>query len=145
MTQLGLKSVMPKPGNPTATGEALDMVKSVTPLAMMADSLKDALEAMLDFMGQFLGLGEGKGGSVTVNKDFGLSLLNGADLTFLLQAVNTGQISRITFLRECLRRGVLMDDLDPEEEIERIEDEMPEPVTVPLEEDDNEPDDEDAA
>jgi len=132
MQSMGVQLMLPTPGSQTATGKALDAAAAATPLAMMANSLKDALEMVIDFMNQFMGAPAGTAGSVNVNTDFGLSLLNGADLTFLLNAVNTGQISRQTFLAECVRRNVLMEGIDPEEEAERIETEMPEPLTLPV-------------
>lgn len=143
MRVLGLELMLPKTGNPTATGEAIDAAKSQTPLAQMANNLKESLERMAYFMGLYINLaGEF---TVNVNTDYGLSLLNQADLTLLLQAVNTGQLSRQTFLKELIRRNVLMDDLDIDDEIERIKDEEPEPISLPLnlEDDDEDEDDED--
>ena len=57
---------------------------------------------------------------------YGVGLLKQVDLDFLLKSVNTGQISRATFLSEVKRRGVLMDDFSIEDEMERIEDDLPE-------------------
>ena len=124
MAVLGLQLMMPKPGTATATGEALDTAKANTPLAMIANSLKDSLETALGYMAQYMGLDEG--GSVAVNTDFGVNLLGQADLQFLLNARNTGQISHATFIKECKRRNVLMDGIDAEDEQERLEDEIPE-------------------
>jgi len=39
----------------------------------------------------------------------------------LLMAVNTGKLSRETFLEEMKRRGMLREDLDTEEEMDRID------------------------
>lgn len=131
MVELGYEPMIPRPGNPTATGKAIDDGKANTPLRDMAFSLKDALEMALDFMGQFAGREPDTSGSVNVNTDYGLSIVDGEDLDFLLKAVNTGRISMETFHKECIRRGVLMEGLDTEDELERIADEMPEPVVVP--------------
>ncbi len=137
MVTLGVELTWkPTNNNTGATGAALDHGKVTTPLAMMANSLKDALEQALKFMAKYKGGDEG--GSVEVNKDFGVSLLGQGDLTFLLNAVNTGQISHETFIKECIRRGIFMDDLDPEDEAERIKDEAPEPIELPgLDEDED--------
>ncbi|ANL84662.1 DUF4055 domain-containing protein [Rhizobium phaseoli] len=121
MQTQGLELLTPKPGSQTATGEAIDQAKMNSPLAMMADNLKDALEQAFGFMGEYEGLGKDTGGSITVNTDFGITLRDATDLTTLLAAVNAGQISRETFIKELIRRGVLMGDIDPEEEAERIE------------------------
>lgn len=143
MQALGLELMIPKTGAPTATGEAIDAAKSQTPLAQMASNLKEALERILYLMALYSG--EETSGTVNVNTDYGLSLLSQADLTVLLQAVNTGQISKHTFLKELVRRNVLMDDLDIDDEIERIKDEEPEPISLPfnLEDDDEESDEDD--
>jgi hypothetical protein len=121
MQTQGLELLTPKPGSQTATGEAIDQAKMNSPLAMMADNLKDALEQAFGYMAEYDGLGKDKGGSITVNSDFGITLRDATDLTTLLAAVNAGQISRETFWKELKRRGVLMDDFDENVEAERIE------------------------
>lgn len=136
MQTMGLELLIPKPGNHTATGAAIDQAKMNSPLAIMADNLKDALEQAFGFMAQYDGLGKDAGGSVTVNTDFGITMRDAADLQALLGAVNAGQISRETFWRELKRRGVLMDDFDPDEEAERIGAEDPALGMMGREEDD---------
>ena len=130
MTVLGIELAWkPVSNNTGATGAAIDHGKMVTPLAMIAASLQDALNKAFGFMAKYKGT-EMSGG-VEVNRDFGASLLGTGDLVFLLNAVNTGQISQETFLKECARRGVLISDLNIEDEIERIKDEAPETVSLP--------------
>lgn len=121
MQTLGLELLIPKPGGQSATGAAIDQAKMNSPLAMMADNLKDALEQAFGYMAEYDGLGEDEGGSVTVNTDFGVTLRDAADLATLLAAVNAGQISRETFWKELKRRGVLMDDFDADEELDKID------------------------
>lgn len=125
MQTLGLELLIPRPGTRTATEDANDKAVMNSLLGMMADGLKDALERCFQFMAEYDGLGKDAGGSLEVNKDFGVSMRDAADLQTLLTAVNAGQISRETFWKELKRRGVLMDDFDPEEEAERIEAEAP--------------------
>ena len=48
-----------------------------------------------------------------------------ADLQTLIAAVNAGHITRETFLKELKRRGVLSDDIVPEDEVARLETEAP--------------------
>jgi hypothetical protein len=118
MQTMGLQLLVSQPGQ-TATGEIRDDAKEMSPLAMMAQALADALETALGFMAQYIGLGADAGGSVEVNTDFGV--VGSADTTTLLSAVNAGQISRLTFWRELQRRAVLADDFDPEAEAQRLE------------------------
>ncbi|MAM60851.1 DUF4055 domain-containing protein [Maritimibacter sp. UBA3975] len=104
----------------SATGEALDAAKETSQLAMMADALKDALEQALIWMGDYGGT-PAEGLAVTVNKDFGVSMLTPQEMQAMLMAVNTGNMSRETFLREMARRGAIRADIDPAEEADRIE------------------------
>jgi len=108
----------------TATGAALDAAKETSGLAMMADSLKDALEQALAWAADYGGLGE-QSITLSVNKEFGVSMMTAQEVTALLSAVNTGNMSRETLIEEMKRRGVLRSDLDTQEEIDRIDAEGP--------------------
>jgi hypothetical protein len=107
----------------SATGEALDAAKETSQLAMMADSLRDALERALGWM--LVYAGQSGTVSVNVNTDFGVSMMTAQELGVMLQAVQTGNLSRATFIGEMVRRGALRSDVKAEEEIERIETEAP--------------------
>lgn len=115
----GLQLLVARPGGQSATGEALDAEKETSTLAMMADALKDALEQAIGWMGEYAG--EAAPVAVTVNTDFGVGLMTPQEMTAMLSAVNSGNLSRETFLREMARRGVIAGDIDPDEEAERIE------------------------
>lgn len=106
----------------SATGATLDAAKETSILAMTADALKDAIEQALAWMCQYGGLGD-VALEVTVNTDFGAGMMTAQELTLLLSAVNTGNMSRETFLRELARRGMVAADLDPDDEADRIESE----------------------
>lgn len=123
MQAMGLQLLIDKPGQ-TATGEVRDDAKENSPLAMMAGALQDALEGAFGFMAQFAKMDPIKGGSLVVNKDFGITS-NTADLQYLTQAAIAGKISRETYWTELQRRGVLSDSFDPEVETTRIQDQAP--------------------
>jgi len=125
MAAMGLELILPKPGNATATGEAIDQAAMHAPLAIMAAALQDALEAAFGFMAEYDGLGDKAGGSLTVNTDFGVSMRDSADLQTLLAARNAGEITREKFLTELKRRGVLSDDTDIAAEVEAAKDDVP--------------------
>ena len=110
-------------GAQSATGEVLDAKKETSTLAMTADALKDALEQALIWMAEYGG--EDVTVEVNVNKEFGTAILTAQDVTALLSAVNTGNLSKATFLREMSRRGFIRDDLNPDEELDAIEGEGP--------------------
>ena len=120
METFGLQLLVSKQGAQSATGEALDAAKETSTLSMTADQLQDALEQALIWMGEFANVDIGEG-AVSVNKEFGVNMMTAQDLTAMLSAVNTGNMSRETFLREMARRGMIRADLDIEEEVERIE------------------------
>ena len=127
MQVLGLELLIPKPGGQSATGEVIDAAKMNTPLAMMATSVKDAIEQMFVYMALFEGETDPDyAGSIIINTDYGVSLRGAQDTQNLIGMYREGLISRETFITEMKRRGILSEDVDPEEEIRRIvEDEMP--------------------
>ena len=117
MQVLGLQLLVA--GTETATGASLDAAKETAPLAMMADNLKDTVEQALKWFTAYQG-GEQEI-TVTVNKDFGVSMLTAQDVTALLTAVNTGLMSKETALKEMARRGFISEDTNIADELERAE------------------------
>lgn len=117
----GLQLLVTKTGNNTATGDTIDDKKSKSTLAMSADDLQDALETAFLWAGQYAGRGDEI--KVQVNKEFEIAAITAHELNALLSAVNTGQISRETFIGELIRRGVISDVIDVADELERIDDE----------------------
>lgn len=118
METFGLQMLTARTNAQSATGEALDANKETSQLAMTADALKDALEQALQWMGLYGGFDAPV--EVEVNKDFGVSFMTAQEVSALLQAVKDGALSRETFVKELIRRGVLRSDLDPDEEADRI-------------------------
>lgn len=119
----GLQLLVAKNGGQSATGEALDAAKETSQLAMIADSLQDALEQALTWALQYAG--ESGEVSVQVNKDFGVGMMGAQELGLMLQAVQTGNLSRTTFLEEMARRGMIRQDIRAEDEISRIQEDGP--------------------
>ena len=91
---------------------------------MIADSLQDALEQALKWMHQLAG-NKDVSVSLRVNKDYGVTMMTAQEFTVMLTAVNTGNMSRETFMQEMARRGMVRADLDIPAELERIEAEAP--------------------
>lgn len=73
----------------------------------------------------------GWGGTVTLNRDFGISPRDAAEVGTLLQMRQQRLITRETFWAELQRRGVLSEEFDPEEEATKLEAEPP-PEANPL-------------
>jgi len=122
MAMLGLQMLMPKNNGRTATADMLDAVKQLTALGMIADSLKDGLEEVLGVMMTFVGQDESAGGTITLNKDFGVNLST-ADMATIIQMANAGMITKETALREAQRRQVISTDIDAEAELEAVDEE----------------------
>jgi hypothetical protein len=118
MQAMGLQLLVSQPGK-TATGEVRDDVKENSRLAQWANALKDGLENALGFMAQLGGIGT-DGGSLVVNTDFGITSRGAADIQGIIAAHAGGLISRETALREFIRRGFISDDMDVEQELERV-------------------------
>jgi hypothetical protein len=117
MQAMGLQLLQAEPSQ-TATGEVRDDVKENSRLGRMADSLKDALENALVFMGM-LG-GQKIDPSVTVNKDFGITARGAVDIQQLIAAYQAGLLSWETVLEEFVRRGFVSDMVSAEDEAERL-------------------------
>ncbi len=117
MQALGMQLLVAQ--SSSATGATLDAAKETSILSMTADQLQDALEQALIWMAQYGGL-DGASIESKVNKDFGAGMMGAQELTLLLTAVNTGNLSRETFLHELARRGMVQSDLNIEDEAERI-------------------------
>lgn len=126
MQTQGLQLLVPQPGGKTATGEVHDDAKENSQLAMMANALGDALEWSFGFMADYMGAGKDKGGSVTVNKDFGILTSAAADIPHILDAFGKNLIDRETAIKELQRRGLVSDTEDAETIIARAEAEAPE-------------------
>lgn len=125
MQAMGLQLLIDGQGAQTATGELRDSEKENSPLAMMATALQDAIEGAFAFMMQYVGETDKAGGSVEVNKDFGITG-SAAELQVLTQAVLGGKLDTATYLAELKRRNVLADDVDAAVVLHRLEQSPPE-------------------
>jgi len=131
METLGLQLTVARVSSESATGAALDAEKETSQLAMTADSLQDALEQAMIYMLQYAGRADVTP-TVTVNKEFAVGMMSAQEMAVLLQAVQSGNMSRETFLRELVRRGMVASDLNPQDEADRIASASPMMVGDPL-------------
>jgi hypothetical protein len=115
----------------TATGAMLDSTKETSTLSMMADNLKDSLEQALKYMAFYAGEPE-QNITVDVNKDFGIIPLTAQEVQVMQNDVQLGLLSKTAYYAERKRRGFLRPDLDPEADMDRIEQEAPELTGEPL-------------
>jgi len=118
MQWMGLQLIMSRTGVSTATGDAIDENKSTSRLRSWADNLKDALEIALGWMADMGGL-SGIDTSVVVHKDF--SVMGHLTFSDVRDMYNSGAISREAYVAEAMRRGILAENFDADDDAELIE------------------------
>jgi len=117
MQTLGLQLLVARAQS--ATGAALDAVKETSTLAMMADSLKDALEQALQWMAFYAGLGD-VSITINVNKEYGVTMMTPQEVMAMQKDVAMGYLTLETYFEERKRRGVLRPDLDTGAELDAL-------------------------
>ncbi len=119
MEQASMTVRVENAGRVTATAAAINSEDANAGLKAIADGMGDSLELVLDYMAQMMGVATG-GGTLEVNDDFAQAAAIGTPAE-LLAAYGMGAISLETYLAELQRRHVLDDELDIQDEIERIQ------------------------
>jgi hypothetical protein len=133
MIQTGAELLVKQPGaKRTATESQTDAEANKSDLQRMAENFEDALDQALYFLAQFARLGN-SGGKVKLYADYGTATLSEASAALIKDLHLSGLISRVTAITELQRRGLLSDDIDPEEEIAAVDAEGPPPgaITTP--------------
>lgn len=121
MQHTGMSIRVQSTGSTTATEAQINSAESNSALLAAASGLENSLDAMLQVFADYMGLTNS--GRVRVNKSFGESQAQGTLQELQTMYVTTGVPSRETLLNEAKRRGVLAEDVDVKQEIERANDE----------------------
>lgn len=116
MRILGLQPIVGKYTNVTATSRALDETRVHSAVQVLAMNLEDGLIRAADFTERWLNREPTPDKEIKVNRDFGLSIRDTAEIDSLIRCRITGEISRRTFWDELKRRGTLAPDFNSEEE-----------------------------
>lgn len=118
MQSAGMQLRVERGGMVTATAAAIDTQEANAGLKAVADGLGDSIELALFYTAKMLNLPNG--GTVEISDEFAAPIAAGttAELTSVLAV---GALSLETYLTELKRRGILSDDLDVQDEIERIQ------------------------
>jgi hypothetical protein len=122
MAHYGAEFLTKRPGRETATARALDSAEATSPLQDMTLRFIDALNQALFFTAQWLKLDDG--GSVEMTTDFGPEDPDQSDMNILKFTRNRQDISRRNYLKEMVRRGILPDDFDIDEDQKFLEEEV---------------------
>jgi hypothetical protein len=112
----------------TAEAKRLDKSEKDSALTTAARSLEDAVELLLGFHAQHMGLDAG--GSVAVNRDFESQQMDPARIDAIARLVQQGDLSQDTLWQMLQEGEVLPDDFDPDVERERLAS-MPPPPPMP--------------
>jgi hypothetical protein len=107
----------------TATQANEEAAQELSPLARMANQFADALAQMLQVMAGYLGLPDG--GMVEMRGNFDQDWAPEVSVPQLLQMANSGKLSDETLFAEMQRRGIISDEYDWQEELERIQNQGP--------------------
>ena len=112
-------------GNVTATAAALDSEEGCAGLKAVAEAYGDALEMVISFMAEMMGLDPAKTGDVSVNDEMGAKRGTDAGMQELGKARLAGDLSRESYLKELQRRGEISETFDMEANAEELQSEGP--------------------
>ena len=122
MAEYGADFLKKRPGGETATARALDSAEATSPLQDNVMRFSDALAQVIHITGLWSN-NDFSSVSLEISTDYGPEDANPADLDALKKAREMRDISRKAFLKELMRRGVLSDEYDIEEDAEEVENE----------------------
>ena len=143
MEVLGLQPMIQTTGNVTATERAIDESKTQSAIQSWITSLENALVAAYELAATWTKSEIPEDFSVDIFNDFSVLAKAGEDMDLLLKAQAQGVVSKITTIGEFKRRNVLSENIDPEKEILRIEDQGPDLGNMSAHEDEGEEEDAD--
>lgn len=124
MAMYGAEFLRKKSGGETATARALDSAENDSELGASAKAFKDVLEEVLQLTADWMNLETG--GSVTLTSiDEEPAGAEAPTLDALAKARASRDISRVTYVGELKRRGVLSEDFDADEDEDAMADEKP--------------------
>lgn len=120
----GLKMLVRRPGNVTATEMVIDESKDQSELEALAVDFSDCLSLAAGYTALWLGRSEEEGGTVRVSQDFGVNANAAAIKDTVLKLRELGDLAAEDALEELQRAGLLSDALNIDEALERAANEM---------------------
>lgn len=126
MQSMGMSPLVASAGPDTATGEMRDEVREQSQAQRAVEALEWALFQGYKLAGEWRGMEIPDDFNLAIWRDFNITARSGQDLATLTAMRGRGDLSLETFLTEVKKRAVLSNDLDVDEEIERIQTEKTE-------------------
>lgn len=120
MGLFGLQLMVPKTGDVTATQAALESSESDSTLKSWALMFQDTLNTALSYMGEYIGVEYDE--VATVNTEY-RNLLQEFTPKELLEAAREGILAKQVVFVEFKRRGLVVEDMEWEENLSLLEDE----------------------
>lgn len=125
MAVLGGRMLAPeKRAVESADGQAIRQNGENSALSKIAEALSDGMEYMLKIMAEWHGVATDSI-AFKVSKDYAPNGLSAQQLTAMLGAVQGGRMSPEAFTYNLKRGGLLEDDVDVEDELDRIAEQAP--------------------
>lgn len=124
MITTGAELLVIKPGEQkSATQSNNEAEANKSDLQRIVETFEDSLDQVLQLMAKWVKAQQG--GHASLFKDFGAATLSDASAQLILSMQQQGLITKETAIREQQRRGMLAADIDPEEELELVQEEGP--------------------
>lgn len=121
----GLQPLMTRSAGQTATGQAMDEASAQNDVQTWIQALEGALLRALELAHKWVQQSMPADQAVDIFSDFGLSLRATQEIEQLIKLRQAREITSLTLLREVRKRGVLSEDVDPEEERDAVREEEP--------------------
>jgi hypothetical protein len=125
MTRLGDQPMDTRSGDVTATGRAIDEGRVHTDAHAAVRALENTANQAYNMAGGWIGEQVHEDFSVDINSEFNLLSRSSQDMAHLDRARERKDIHSTTWMKEAKKRGILSEDVDPDDEFERMEDEKP--------------------
>ncbi|MEA2174117.1 MAG: hypothetical protein QOD00_1709 [Blastocatellia bacterium] len=121
MATLGLSVLAGQPNvEKTATASVIDFSQESSELETMVRSMSDALELCCDFHAQYLGLGEDKGGSISLGSHLKNMRLSQAQIQTYSNMAKESQLSHLTLWEILQNSDALPDTFEAKNEEQRL-------------------------
>ncbi len=125
MMILGLQPFIQRKGNQTATGQSLDESRANSDIQAWVMSLEDLLYRAYMMAAEWISIVMPVNFKIDVFNDFAVLLRAMEDIANLIKMRQASELSRVTFLREIKKRGLLSETVDIDVEVAAIEAEGP--------------------
>jgi hypothetical protein len=132
MITTGAELLVIKPGEQkSATQSNNEAEANKSDLQRIVESFEDSLDQVLALMAKWVRVEQG--GHASLFKDFGAATLTDASAQLIVSMQQAGLITKETALREMQRRGMIAADIDPEDELDAVQEEGPALGTMGME------------